>query len=148
MQTIKYKNGFTLIELIVVICIIGVLSAIILFSVVQYINRGKDSNVIGHLSTLITSGEVYYNKGNSYEGFCQYAFDNVFPQMPPGASPDCGENTADSYQSWVACAKKFANSANVWCVDSRGMEKEIVGGDCDTITGAGRCGNAGTCKCP
>lgn len=148
-----YKDceGFTLIELIVVICIIGVLSGIILFSVTQYISRGKDSNTVGQLATLIPSGEVYYNIGNTYKDFCtSTVVSNAFSQMPSGADPLCRVDTYNnSYQSWVACAKSFSNPSSVYCVDSRGVKKEVQSGDCSVITGAsGSCASTYACQCP
>ena len=64
------NKGFTLIELIIVIVIIAILSAVILFSITQYINKGKDSNISANLAVLIPAGEVYYNSYNStYKDF-------------------------------------------------------------------------------
>ena len=145
----KIKNkGFTLIELIVVIAIIAVLSGIILFSVSQYINRGKDSNISGSLAILVPAGEIFYNNnGNSYNdgaSFCDpeknSVIKNIILQMPPNSSGSCGTNVAGvccyaESQAWAACAREFANSNLAYCVDSRAMKKEICNSSCaDNIT--------------
>jgi prepilin-type N-terminal cleavage/methylation domain-containing protein len=118
------KNGFTLIELIVTIAIIAVLSGVILFSITQYINKGKDSNIAGNLAVLIPAGEVYYNYTNSYSGFCNSTVvTNAFAQMPPGNVHYCVGDSANS-QAWAACVKLFSNTAYAYCVDSRGMKKD------------------------
>ena len=143
------KKGFTLIELVVVIAVMAVLSGIILFSVTQYINRGKDSNVSGNLAVLIPAGEVYYNaNGNSYAGFCDVSdsvMSNAVSQMPKNSSylgcyaslmPYSGDisrgnpaglccHVASDGNSWYACAPEFTNPTEAYCVDSRGMKKEF-----------------------
>lgn len=91
----KSLTGFTLMELIVVIAITAILSAIILFTVTQYINKGKDSNIYGNMAILIPAGEAFYNgNGNTYDNtsnnpatsFCDPAVNsvmkNAFSQMP------------------------------------------------------------------
>lgn len=140
MKNSNYKNGFTLIELIVVIAITAVLSGMIFFAVTQYINSGKDSNIAGNLVSLIPAGEAYYNaNGSSYNGFCNMGEDgnhflkNVISQMPENENGSCDHNLAgvccnvdpDDELSWAACAQKFANPDRAFCVDSRGNRKEI-----------------------
>ena len=140
------NRGFTLIELIVVIAIIAALSGIILFSVTQYINKGKDSNISGNLVVLIPAGEVFYNVGNTYDGFCDpgqnSVIKNALSQMPPRQDGSCSSTTdnpdgvccTSSADAWAACAKEFTNcsstSCSAYCVDSRGVKKEIDSGLC------------------
>jgi len=150
----KNNAGFTLIELIVVIVIISILSGIIIFAIGQYINKGKDSNIAGNLAILIPAGEVFYNVGNTYDDFCNpdenSALKNAILQMPDQkAGAPCFSDTmqqatnpkgvcctvAPNGNSWAACARKFATPANYYCVDSRGIKKEIDNSLCnDNIT--------------
>jgi len=141
------NRGFTLIELIVVIAIIAVLSGVILFSVNQYINRGKDANVYGNLAILITAGEAYYNGNNSSynngtNDFCNPQTNsflkNIISQIPQ-TSGNCHSNTAPAEwtaisniaglcckaisQAWVACAPK-SDGVHAFCVDSRGWKED------------------------
>jgi prepilin-type N-terminal cleavage/methylation domain-containing protein len=127
------NKGFTLIELIVVIAIIAVLSGIILFSITQYINKGKDSNIAGNLAVLIPAGEIYYNNTNSYSGFCNNpVVTNAVSQMPPGVVLNCFVEPNNS-QAWAVCVKEFANPNLAFCVDSRGVKKDIPLGSCGSI---------------
>ena len=157
----KSGAGFTLVELIVVIAIIAILSGIILFTVSQYINRGKDSNISGNLAVLVPAGEAYYNGNtNSYQNFCSSTVvSNAKAQMPINPSGDCYNISTNpsgvccvvdsynsSYQSWVACAREFANSSNVYCIDSRGFKEDVAGGTCSAITSS--CASTNTCQCP
>jgi len=95
------NKGFTIIELVVVIAIISTLYGIILFSVSQYLNKGKDSNIYGNLSVLIPAGEVFYGgNNNSYNSnganFCDPStpngnsvLRNTISQMPQNPAGDC-----------------------------------------------------------
>lgn len=98
-------EGFTLIELIVVIAIIAVLSGIILFSVSQYISKGKDANIYGNLTVLIPAGETYYNVENAensdgYTDFCNPQVNsvvkNAISQMPQNPNSTTGCYNSDS----------------------------------------------------
>ena len=130
----KLLTGFTLIELMVVIAIITVLSGIILFSVTQYINKGKDSNLAGNLVVLIPAGEVFYNgNNNSYQNFCTSdVVNNAFSQMPGGTIYYCVEDTINSFQAWAACAREFTDNAKAYCVDSRGVKRSINNNLCNS----------------
>ncbi len=133
------EEGFTLIEMIVVIAIVAVLSSVVLYSSTQYIAKGKDSTVKGQLSVLITAGEVYYNSNGSYADFCDPTANdkvkNVFSQIPIpqtwetcSAKPCCivkADGTA-----WYACSPEFAADTKAFCVDSRGVAKDVALSDC------------------
>ena len=150
------NKGFTLIELIIVIVIIAILSAVILFSITQYINKGKDSNISANLAVLIPAGEVYYNSYNStYKDFCDVGnsvIKNVISQMPVNSNGSCYNSTMPSsgnisdgnpygvccsvagssqnYQAWAACARELADPTKAWCVDSSGFKEEICRNNC------------------
>ena len=59
----KYKkNGFTLVELIVVVTIVAILSTIWFISYSQYLSKTRDSNRISQLKNLSSALEVYRTK--------------------------------------------------------------------------------------
>jgi len=142
------KNGFTLIEILVVIVITAILSGVVMMGVTQFIKAGKDKSIIGNLAVLPSAGEAYYYNGNgivfnSYNGFCGSsvvvnAKDNM-PENKTGACYNsttnksglcCGEDTIQNYQAWAACATLLSDTSKAYCVDNRGVAKEINNSDC------------------
>lgn len=133
------NKGFTVIELLVTISIIVVLSSIILFSITQYINTGKDASIKSNLAILVPAGEKYYDSNNeSYNGFCNSQVKvNAFSEINsalPGAQKYCTINSNGN--AWSACSQ-LTGSARAYCVDSRGIKKEIEMAGC--ISGITKC---------
>jgi prepilin-type N-terminal cleavage/methylation domain-containing protein len=62
----RQDSGFTLIELLIVIVILGVLAAIVAFSVRGITDRGETSACKAEVKTVATAEEAYYAKNGSY----------------------------------------------------------------------------------
>jgi prepilin-type N-terminal cleavage/methylation domain-containing protein len=65
MLSMKHK-GFTLVELIVVIAIIGILSAVVIGSLNDARSKGRDSKRIADLSNIQLALALYLNKYSTY----------------------------------------------------------------------------------
>jgi type IV pilus assembly protein PilE len=65
----KKASGFTLIELMVVVAIIGILAAVGIPQYRDYVVRAKLAEAYSTLSTLRTQAEQYFQDNRTYIGF-------------------------------------------------------------------------------
>ncbi len=66
----KTQKGFTLIELMVVVTIVGILASIAIPAYSNYVLRGKLTEATTELSTLRVKLEQYYQDSRTYVGAC------------------------------------------------------------------------------
>ena len=64
--TFKYKNGFTLIELMIVVAIIGILAVIAVPNYTDYVQRGKAAEATSNLANLKNRMEQYFQDNKTY----------------------------------------------------------------------------------
>lgn len=72
-QTVPTRHrvvGFTLIELMVVVAIIGVLAAIALPNYNEYVMRSRVNEAVSNLSDLRVKMEQYFQDNRTYAGAC------------------------------------------------------------------------------
>ncbi len=118
----QYQQGFTLIELMVVVVMIGIMAAIAMPSYQEYVRRANASRAEQALQNIAVLLEKYKNRNFSYKGF---TIDNKLLKIPNGATVSeekysikiqDGENItrtlADSTamgRSWIAIAESKDN---------------------------------------
>ena len=88
----KKNRGFTLIELIVVIAILGILIAILVPSMIGFINSSREAAVRASGKTIFTAGQAYLTQQNHVLGNDIDTFDyddligaDLLANTPPGA---------------------------------------------------------------
>lgn len=100
----KYTSGFTLIELMIVVAIVGILAAVAYPSYQDSIRKGKRAEARTALTDLMLQQERYMTQMNTY-----LAFTNTAGTTNPASVPfktfsgDSSTNTA-YYLSAAACA--------------------------------------------
>lgn len=66
----KMRNGFTLLELLIVVAVIGILSAIALPSYRDYITRSKITEATSNLADTRVKLEQFFQDNRTYAGAC------------------------------------------------------------------------------
>jgi len=92
------KEGFTLIELMIVVAIIGILAAIAIPAFVNYVKRAKTSETGSNLKALFQGAASYYESENWSQGV-------VAAGGTANASTHCTVATATA--SWTPTGAKF-----------------------------------------
>lgn len=88
----KHRNGFTLIELMVVITIVGILAAIAIPSYTRYIDQSNRSDAKATLLQLVQILERNYTEANSYQKLSDKTTDFT---LPITRSPQTGTKLYD-----------------------------------------------------
>jgi prepilin-type N-terminal cleavage/methylation domain-containing protein len=125
------KKGFTLIELIVVVAVMGILAGIILVAMGPARKKGKDAKIISDLTQLQNRAEqIYLEKGN-YEGVsiamcgawpCDSEILNLAEDIrSQGSSPSVFQSGDKS--RYCAYSSSISSPTEALCVDYNG---EIV----------------------
>ncbi|WP_081849594.1 type IV pilin protein [Marinobacter nitratireducens] len=86
------QKGFTLIELMIVVVIIGVIAAFAYPSYVEYGERTRRSDAQGALLEFAAAMERHYATANSYEGAATGGGDTGSPGIFPDEAPLEGNN--------------------------------------------------------
>jgi type IV pilus assembly protein PilA len=73
------KSGFTLIELMIVVAILGILAAIAIPAFVTYIRRAKTVEATESISKMFDAAASYYSRDRAGSGISATQFTNCFP---------------------------------------------------------------------
>jgi len=66
LKSLRKQEGFTLIELMIVVAIIGILAAIAIPNFMQYQAKSKQSEAKGNLAGIYTSNVAFFGDNNYY----------------------------------------------------------------------------------
>jgi prepilin-type N-terminal cleavage/methylation domain-containing protein len=153
----RRRDGFTLLELLVVVAIIAIIASIILVSLGDSRNKGADAAVKSNLGTIRGQSELFYaNNDNSFlpaggsifsvatcplynaSGTNMLSKDKVIADAIAEAVKR-GTNGSSCYNSniaWAVAVGLKSNTNTSWCVDSGGNSKQVASVPGSAINGA------------
>ena len=114
----KATRGFTLIELMIVVAIIGILAAVAIPAFINYLKKGKASEAQENLQAIFKGAETYYNKEHCPAvGCADVGGSPITLQLPPSAAGPTPATTCCG-AGVSKCAPNLANwSASPWNAD-------------------------------
>lgn len=149
----KQKNGFTILELLVVVAIIAILAAITMVAVSNSRNKTKVAQIQSYMDQF---GKQAYVLGNG-ENYTSGYFWGQCPSSTASAGGTILQNQAlvdlinlakaegndhaycifnnNGTRNWVI-AVDLPNGSEVWCVDNKGARKKMPGGYTGTYSNA------------
>ena len=133
---LRNKKGFTLIELMIVVAIIGILAAIAIPNFLKFQAKSKQSEAKTNLKAILTAETSYFGEYNTYEDFNTVNWAPVGTQMryfyTVGGTDNFG--TDPGYSAWV---KTPANNVVDFTAGARGnIDSDTTVGDVWSITPA------------
>jgi prepilin-type N-terminal cleavage/methylation domain-containing protein len=96
-----FERGFTLIEVLTVVVIVGVLATLAVYGVRKYVFASKSSEAMTMITSIKANQEAYKDETYAYLNVSQGSFPRLYPNETPGAFKAAWSNpTHPDFARW------------------------------------------------
>ena len=134
MRTMKYMRGVTLLELMIVVVILGILTAIAYPSYRQFIERAKRTEARALLLRIAVDQERFYLQNNTFGTMTQLQYDEPQITDSEAYSVTITANTASNFSATATyqLGGEEAGKCLTFTIDGRGTKTSLPDTDCWT----------------
>lgn len=118
----KTQRGFTLIELMIVVVVVGILAAIAVPSYTEYVTRGRIPDATSNLATKRVKLEQFFQDNRTYVGATDCASDTTSSSY---FNFSCSVQTAAAYT--LQAVGKSAMTGFTFAVDQSNTRSTTIG---------------------
>jgi type IV pilus assembly protein PilA len=133
-KILNKKSGFTLIELMIVVAILGILAAIAIPAFVQYVRRSKSTEAVTNVDNMFKLAASYYNptEKQAASGIDQTQFVNCTVPSDTGTTTPIATKTQGVYTG-LGFGPTGINFSSGFTYYRYGLANAVPAGACNTL---------------
>ncbi|MBU3964474.1 type II secretion system GspH family protein [Patescibacteria group bacterium] len=138
---LKKRKGFTIVELLIVVAIIGILATIVIVSLKEASDRARNTKIITSVTQIRKIAEdMYIQEAGGYESLCisgelNGGYSDILTILENDVEKYGGDMVScyDSRYSYCVSAQLTGSTTKYFCIDDQGSNIESTSNACSDI---------------